>query len=177
MAKPAKVIEQIRTYISRCNSEKHYQGTHDEQISLRKIQNDYQKLSSLEQIDVQNNYHILYNQSFSPYQKNHLEKANATIMKIAAMGAMCGAVTGIVLGTGCFKTAVAGSICTFSGSFFANRSLENSDEELGLAKKKILPFERIKAIFECSPQPSSEIKLTLPDLNTIGLRRRTQRSG
>ncbi len=170
-----QLIEQIKTYILRCNYEKNYPGTQDEQMSLQIIKENYQNLSPGDQKDVQDHYHILYSQSVTPFQKDILAKAKVYAMQAAAVGAMGGAVGGVVLGAGVFKSAVASGICAFGFSFFANRELEKSNQDVAFAKNKIRTLDRINAIFGCSLL-SSTINLSLPNLDEVRLRHRLQGS-
>ncbi len=171
MSTVTEVIEQIGTYILRCHLEENYQGTHDEQVFLQNIKENYKKLSQNEQCDVQDNYHILYSQSITPYQKRILEQADEYASEAATVAAMGGAVGGIVLGAGFVKIAMASGICALAGRFFANRNLVNSSQNLAIARRKLLALDRIKAIIGHS-KPSPEVKLSLPDLNEGVSRRR-----
>lgn len=171
-----EVIEQINTYISRCYEENGYQGTHDEQISLKKIIEYYKNLTPSEQKDVRDNFHVTYEEFLTLPQKYSLVTAKEYRRQAAIVCAFGGVVGGVLLGSAVFKTVAAGGIGAFAGSFFSKRYLEYDNTDLILANKKMLILDRIKSIFEFS-KPVSEIKLSLPDFDAIRERNRRNRPG
>lgn len=172
MSALTEIIIQINHYISRCDSEESYQGTHDEQMSLHEINENYQKLKPSEQKDVQDHFSMIYNRTITPAQSHFLDQSNASLAKAAFISAMGGVVGGIVFQAGFCKSILAAGFCGFGGTFFANRDLNKAHPELAALKKKKLPLERIQAIFYNS-NLSSDVMLSPINLDEVRDRRRS----